>query len=190
MKNFIKCKNCGAALEVSEILFQQIEAEVSASSEAKHKNEIEAAVKLAEANLQKENDEQKERNKKLITQIDALLEDTRKLRIKDEERDIEMKKKMMEEEERIRKEVRKQADEDNQLINLQKDKKLNDALIQIEELQSKMQQGSQQMQGEVLELELERILKNLEEIAELYCGNQKMHNGRMDGWQNLRKIKE
>ena len=160
MKNFIKCKNCGAALEVSEILFQQIEAEVSASSEAKHKNEIEAAVKLAEANLQKENDEQKERNKKLITQIDALLEDTRKLRIKDEERDIEMKKKMMEEEERIRKEVRKQADEDNQLINLQKDKKLNDALIQIEELQSKMQQGSQQMQGEVLELELERILKN------------------------------
>jgi len=141
----------------------------------KSKIELENAKKLVEEstlkkaekqfeeqtiNLQKENGEEKERNKKLISQISELLDETKKLKVKDEERDIEMKKKMIEAEENIKKEVRKQADDENQLKNLEKDKKLNDALIQIEELKNKMQQGSQQMQGEVLELELERILLN------------------------------
>lgn len=159
MKNFIKCKNCGTEIEVSEVLMQQIEAQVSASSEAKHKNEIEEAIKQAEANLQKENNEQKERNKKLIAQMDELLEEIKRLRNKDEERDLETKKKIMEERERIKQEVKKQADEENQLENLKKDKKLNDALKQVEELKNKMQEGSQQAQGEVLELELEKLLK-------------------------------
>lgn len=159
MKNFIKCKNCGVEIEVSEVLMQQIEAQVLVSSEAKHRKETEEAVRLAEVNLQKENSEQKERNKKLTLQMSELLDEIKALRIKDEERDIEMKKKMMEEEEKIRQEVRKKADEENQLENLKKDKKLNDALKQVEELKNKMQQGSQQAQGEVLEVELERLLK-------------------------------
>lgn len=159
MKNFIKCKNCGVEIEVSEVLMQQIEAQVLVSSEVKHRKEIEEAVRLAEVNLQKENSEQKERNKKLTLQMSELLDEIKALRIKDEERDIEMKKKMMEEEEKIRQEVRKKADEENRLENLKKDKKLNDALKQVEELKNKMQQGSQQAQGEVLEVELERLLK-------------------------------
>lgn len=171
----IKCKKCGNEIEVSEALTHQVEEQIKVSLEAKHKTEIEEAKKIAEENagkkaletfgdelknLQKEKDEEKERNKKLTEQISELLDEIKKLRIKDEEREIETKKKMMEEEEKIKKEVRKQADEEHQLKDLEKDKKLNDAMKQIDDLKNKMQQGSQQAQGEVLELELERIIKN------------------------------
>lgn len=175
MNNTIKCKNCGAEIEVSEALTHQIEEQVLASLEIKHKKELEDTMRLAEENagkkageeferslrnLKKENAEEKERNKNLTEKLDKLLEETRTLRRKDEARDIEMKEKILAEEEKIKKEVRKQAEEEHQLKDLEKDKKLQDALKQVEELKTKMQQGSQQTQGEVLELELERILKS------------------------------
>lgn len=173
--NTIKCKKCGTEIEVSDALTHQIEEQVLASLEIKHKKELEDATKLAGENasqkaqkefkdqfaaLQTEKDEQSDRNKKLTGQISELLDEVKKLRVKDEERDIEMKKKMMEEEEKIKREVRKQAEDEHQIKDLEKDKKLTDALKQIDDLKTKMQQGSQQTQGEVLELELERILKS------------------------------
>ena len=175
MNNTIKCKNCGVEIEVSEALTHQIEEQVLVSLEVKHKKELEDTKKLAEENagkkageeierslnsLKEENAEEKERNKNLTEKLDKLLEETRALRRKDEAREIEMKEKILAEEEKIKKEVRKQAEEEHQLKDLEKDKKLQDALKQVEELKTKMQQGSQQTQGEVLELELERILKN------------------------------
>jgi hypothetical protein len=196
MNNTIKCKKCGAEIEVSEALTHQIEEQVLASLEIQHKKELEEVTKLAEENadkkaqkhfefqliaVQKEKDEEKERNKKLTGQISELLDEVKKLRVKDEERDIEMKKKMMEEEEKIKKEVRKQADDEHQLKDLEKDKKLTDALKQVDELKTRMQQGSQQTQGEVLELELERILKsefpqdNLKEVKKGERGADIVH---------------
>ncbi|MCL5784766.1 MAG: DUF2130 domain-containing protein [Patescibacteria group bacterium] len=170
----VTCPKCQHKFSIGEALTHQMEEQVSASLEQKHKSEIEEATRLAEekaeknakeqfgiqmVRMQKENDEEKERNKKLTSQMSELLDDFKALRRKDEEREIEMKKKAMEDEERIRSEVRKQAEEENQLKNLEKDKKLNDALKKLDELQNQMQQGSQQTQGEVLELELEKALK-------------------------------
>lgn len=175
MSSTIKCKKCGNEIEVSEALKHQIEEQVLSSVDTKHKEEIETAKKQAEENagkkiskqfevelknLTKEKDEEKERNNKLLKQLDELLSEVRNLKRKDEEREIEMKKKLSEEEEVIRLDAKKKADEEHQLKELEKDKKLQDALKQIEELKSKIQQGSQQSQGEVLELELERILKS------------------------------
>lgn len=175
MTSTIKCKKCGNEIEVSEALKHQIEEQVLSSVDTKHKEEIETAKKLAEENagkkigeqfeiqlknLVKEKDEEKERNNKLLKQLDELLSEVRNLKRKDQERELEMKKKLSEEEEGIRLDAKKKADEEHQLKELEKDKKLQDALKQIEELKSKIQQGSQQSQGEVLELELERILKS------------------------------
>ncbi len=168
--NVIKCKNCGTEIEISEALTHQIEEQVLASLKASHKTELEEVKKLAEIEavkkaseelsvLKKDKEEELERNKKLMSQIGELLDEIKALRRKDEEREIEMKKKMMEEEEKIVAEVRKKSEEEHQLKDLEKDKKIADALKQVEELKVKMQQGSQQGQGEVLELELERILK-------------------------------
>jgi len=174
MKNTIKCPYCHKEFEPTEALTHQIEEQVLASLNAKHKVELEDVRKQAEEDagkkaldkfesqlttLQKEKDDERERNKKLTGQIDELLGEVRKLREKDDDREIEMKRKLMAAEEKIRIDVRKKAEEEHQLKDLEKDNKLTEALKQIEELKTKMQQGSQQSQGETLELELESKLK-------------------------------
>lgn len=174
MINTFKCPNCGKDIEVSEALKHQIEEQIIASLEAKHKTELENLKKLTEEQAEKktlekyelqfttllrEKDEEKERNKKLTTQIDDLLSEVRKLRTKDEDREIEMKKELIDEEERIKSEARKKAEEEHKLKDLEKDNKLKEALEQVDSLRTKIQQGSQQAQGETLELEIESKLK-------------------------------
>lgn len=164
MQNTIKCEKCGAEIEISQALMHQIEEQVL--EEATRKAAKEYGPQLAE---------EKERNKKLIGQIDELLGETRKLRQKDEEREIDMKKKLLEEEEKIKQEVRRKTEEEHRLKDLEKDNKLQSALKQVEELRAKMEQGSQQTQGETLELELEsrlRIEFPTDEIVEIKKGQR------------------
>lgn len=119
------------------------------SSEAKSRME----------SLQKDAEEEKERNRRLLKQLEQLSEDIRILRRKDEERELEMKKKLADEEAKIRDEARKKAMEEHDLKDREKDQNYAVALKQIEELKTKLQQGSQQAQGESLELALEEQLK-------------------------------
>lgn len=152
MKNTIKCPHCGKEFEATEALKHEIEEQVGASLSAKYKIDLEDVKRKAEA-------EAKERVEKLTDQISELLDEIKKLREKDEEREIEMKKKLIREEEKIKIEVRTKADEEHKLKDLEKDNKLQQALDQIESLKTKIQQGSQQTQGETLELELETKLR-------------------------------
>jgi hypothetical protein len=64
------------------------------------------------------------------------------------------------ERQRIRDEALKDADEQHRLKDAEKDHKLQEAVKMNEELRRKLQQGSQQIQGEVLELELEEFLRD------------------------------
>jgi len=153
MKNTIKCPYCHKEFEPSEALTHQIEEQVLASLEAKHKIDLEEVKRKAE-------EEASVRNKKLISQIDELLGEVRKLREKDEDREIEMKKKLMEEEEKIKNEARQKVEDEHKLKDLEKDKKIQDVLKANEELTKKLEQGSQQSQGETLELELESKLRS------------------------------
>lgn len=148
MKNSIKCPKCGETIEINDVLKHQIEDEVSVEIEAKYK-----------ANAEKLVAEEKERNKKLSNQIDELLTETRELRRKDEDRELEMKKKLFESEEKIREESRKKSDEEHQLKDLEKEKIISDLKKSLEDAQRKAAQGSQQTQGEVFELEFENILR-------------------------------
>ena len=172
--NTIKCKYCGREIEISEALQHKIEEQALAAQGAKHQKELAETKKQAEQeaferlqkdyslrlkNLEKEKDEEKERNSKLLKQLEGFSEEIRKLRRKDEERELEMKKRLADEEEKIRENTRKQAFEEHELKDKEKDKKLSDSLKQIEELKARIQRGSQQTQGEVMELEIEEILR-------------------------------
>lgn len=163
MKNTIKCKNCGSEIEISEALTHQIEEQLLATLESQHKLDIEQVKKEVEEQaskkIGKDLQEEKERNKKLSTNLEELLDEMRKLKRKDEERDIEMKKKIMEEEEKIKLEAIKRTEEDHKLKDLEKDKMIADLKNAVEDMRRKSEQGSQQTQGEVLELELETKLK-------------------------------
>ena len=179
MKNTIKCPYCHKEFEPTDALKHQIEEQVSASLEAKHRIDLEEVKRKAEEEISvrfgKDLDSEKQRNKKLIDQIDELLGEVRKLREKDEDREIEMKKKLMEEEGKIKNEARQKAEDEHKLKDLEKDKKLQDVLKANEELRKKIEQGSQQTQGETLELELEAKLKsefNTDKILEVKKGQR------------------
>lgn len=188
--NKIKCKNCGAEIEVSEALKRDVEEQIIVAEREKYKKELDEVIKKAEQdaarkaskdfelqliNLKKDKEEEGERNTKLLKQLEKLSDEIRDLRRKDEERELEMKKRLANEEEKIVTETRKKTLAENELKDKEKDKKLQDALKQIEELKKGMQQGSQQTQGEVMELEMEELIKKefpTDEILEVKKGQR------------------
>lgn len=188
--NTIKCKYCGREIEISEALQHKIEEQALAVERARHKKELFDVKKQAEQaalsrlqkefeirfkNLQKEKEEERERSRKLLKQLEELNEELRRLRRKDEERELEMKRKLVEEEERIRQEATKKAQEEQELKLKERDLKIKQLMKSLEEAKRKAAQGSQQIQGEVLELELEGILKRefpVDEIIEIKKGQR------------------
>jgi hypothetical protein len=89
--------------------------------------------------------------------------------------ELEKQRQLDEEREKIRAKATKEAEEGQALKIAEKDKKLSDAEKQILELQRKIRQGSQQTQGEVMELEIENILRAefpLDNIVEVKKGQR------------------
>src|SRR6267142_1275980 len=169
MLTSLKCPKCSAEIPLSDAFRKEIEAEMLADERARHAKELEAAASAAakkaaqdyasrETALQTEAREERERNARLVKQLEDLTGDIRALKRKDEERELAYKQQLAADEDHIRAETRKNVAEEFRLKDREKDKRLGDALRQVEELKAKMQQGSQQTQGEVLDLELEELL--------------------------------
>lgn len=190
MNNTINCKHCGREIEISEALQHKIQEEALLVEKSKHRQELlkvkeeaekQALVKLTKdfeqriKEIKKEKEEEEQRNSKLLRQLENLTDEIRRLRRKDEERELEMKKHIASEEEKIIQQTRKKALEEHGLKDKEKDKKMADLLKQIELWKAKAQQGSQQTQGEVLEIELEEELKKefpSDEIKEIKKGQR------------------
>jgi hypothetical protein len=126
----------------------------------------EAALKAREAWSieQKDLKEQlDEKNKQLqmahIAELD-LRKRKRELEDKEKSFEIELARKLDEERGQIEEAAVKNALAAHSLKDAEKEKKLQDAIRANEELRRKLQQGSQQTQGEVMELELEELLKS------------------------------
>lgn len=165
------------ALLKKEAELQKKEEEII-SAQTNLEKEIGERIKLERVKLEKEAGEKAEdafstELKDLQRQVE---EKTKKLQgaqeaeleIRKQKREIEEKKKALElevartldsEKEKIIEETTKTVSEEYRLKDAEKDKKLQDAIKSNEELRHKLQQGSQQTQGEVLELELEEVLK-------------------------------
>ena len=174
MSNTIKCPHCGKPVEITQALKHQIEEKVLTDLNLKHKQELETAVKQTEEKLTKQLDEKKtleiadlkkeleEKDKK----VDELREQELKLRqekrrIEEKEKDLELtaQRKIDEEKKKIEEKVLKQESEKFHLKDKEKEKIIQDLKKSLEEAQRKAQVSSQQLQGEVLELDLEEILK-------------------------------
>jgi hypothetical protein len=91
------------------------------------------------------------------------------LKLRKEKRDLETARENLEldvtrkidaERQRIRADALKDAAEQHRLKDAEKDHKFQEVQRMNEELNRKLQQGSQQIQGEVLELELEAVLRD------------------------------
>jgi hypothetical protein len=114
---------------------------------------------LAMQALRTERDEKDAALKKARQEQLALLEEKRKLAEAKEELELETRRRMDAEREKIREEARKKADEESRLKVADKEKVIADLQVKLQELQRKAEQGSMQTQGEVLEQDFEQQLR-------------------------------
>lgn len=170
MDNTIKCPSCGKNIEITQIIKDQIEKEYS----EKHLKEIEEIKKSVEEKTRKEFEEKSlleirdlkssliEKDKKLTEMREEelkLREERRKLEEKGKETELEVQRKIDEERKKIEESVMKHASEEFRLKGLEKEKVISDLKHALEDAQRKASQGSQQTQGEVLELDVENTLR-------------------------------
>lgn len=118
----------------------------------------EMALSLKDA--KNEAEEVKKQNGLLQDQLLEMNKLIRQLKTQSQAKELELEKKLSEEEEKIRAEEKKRIEEEYHLRMLEKEKRLQDALKETADLKRKLEQGSQQTQGEVLELEFENVLKH------------------------------
>lgn len=171
--NKVICPHCGKEVEISEALRKQFNQQELASVIEQHKKELEETKKLAaessskkiaekfELELKQAQEDTKEKDtriKSLIEQMEGVTKELRQSKKDREEAKLEMQKQLAMEEEKIKIDAQKKAEEEQHLKMLAKDKQLQDAIKKASELERQLQQGSQQMQGEVFELEFEELL--------------------------------
>lgn len=151
--------------QVEDLVASRLAAERSqlVAAEAKKARELAASEIQARTNEATELRQLLETNNaKLAEAQQAQAELIRKQRALDEEKrelDLTVEKRVQASVEQIQTKARQEADEAARLRVAEKDQTIESMTRTIEELKRKAEQGSQQSQGEVLELELEELLR-------------------------------
>ncbi len=154
-----KCPNCGKPIEISQALKHQIEDDVRKRVEESIRKEVEEKTFVEIQDLKKQLSEKDEKVQQLREEELKLREEKRKLEEKEKDLELELERRLDEEKKKIEERVLKQAVEEHRLRDLEKDKKIADLQRQLEDALRKATLGSQQLQGEVLELDLEESLR-------------------------------
>lgn len=143
---------------VDETVARRLATERTRMAEAERKK----ALELFDAEL-KDLREDKASKDKLLDEFRKkeleLLRRTRQMEDEKKALELEAARKLDAEREKIRQDAVNMLSEEHRLRDLEKDKKMADMLKTIEELRRKGEQSSQQLQGEILELDLEAMLK-------------------------------
>lgn len=146
-------------IQLSKVRIQEEKEKTAKEVEIDLKKKIKEEMELKLKDTENESNEVKEQNNKLQDQLLELTKGMRKLQNENRLKEIEMQKTFAEEQEKLRKEEQIRIEEEFKLKIREKDKKLEDVVKANEDLRRKLEQGSQQMQGEVLELAIEELLK-------------------------------
>lgn len=144
----IVCPNCGKQVRVTEALRHQLEEKIRIAQQAKHKEEIEKVKAQIASQTERRLKEESQKELKDSEKARKLLEE--KLAKEKQERESFEKK--------IKEEALRNAQEEQRLKLKEKDVQLEEIRRVNEDLKRKLEQGSQQRQGEALELELEEKL--------------------------------
>ncbi len=169
-KETIKCPDCGSVIELSEAISHDIEVRLKQqyenkigktkkAIEEKAKKEAQESLNIKISDLSEQLEEKTKNLKEAQRQELELRKRQRELEEKEEKLELELSRKIDAERQKIIQKTSKEFEETHRLKDAEKDKQLDDMKKQIGELKRKAEQGSQQMQGEVLELELEESLK-------------------------------
>lgn len=128
-------------------------------AEVSLRQKIAEEMELKIKDTQNESEELKKEKKLMQEQLLELNKTMRQIQNQSREKELELTKRFTEQEDKFRKEEQKRAEEQFKFMILEKDKKLEAVIKANEDLKRKLEQGSQQTQGEVLEDEVERMLR-------------------------------
>ncbi|MBL7995604.1 DUF2130 domain-containing protein [bacterium] len=193
----IKCPQCGQVIELNQALSSQISLEIEEKLRLEFNQRFKDEITKREDKIKKEKDEEtgtliKDLREQLIQKSDKLkdaqqkeldfLKRQRELEDREHAFKLEMERKLTEERNKIRSDVLVKLSEEHRMKDAEKEKQINDLRRQIEELNRKAEQGSQQSQGEVMELELENALRqtfrhdNIEPVPKGVKGADVIHH--------------
>lgn len=167
----IKCPHCGKQISVEEALSHQIKESISEEAKFRAKKEMGQEIKYLQEQNEKK-DKQIEESQKIELELrkerNQLNEAKRTFEL-DKQRQIDLER------EKIRQTTTKEILEKQHFKDAEKDKLINDLKKALEDAQLKATQGSQQNQGEVMEIDLEEELRNsfpTDEITEIKKGDK------------------
>jgi hypothetical protein len=152
------------AEEAEARITKQLEAQARADREEIEQQAIERAAAATSLELTDLRSQLTERNKKIADSEElelALLKKTRELEEREKNIDLNTERRLAEEKRAVEEETAKRVAGQYELKLSEKDKQINDARKQADELKRRMEQGSQQTQGETVELVLEERLRTL-----------------------------
>jgi hypothetical protein len=166
----IACPSCGKKIPLTKALRADIEASVRDDYDRRLHAELEQARTQAAAEaakqaagelvlLKNELAEQGEELKKARALELAMRKRERDLERQQEELDLTLERRLGDERKRIAEEAQARLVEQHRLKDAEKERQLADMRRQIEDLKRKAEQGSQQLQGEAGEAELESSLR-------------------------------
>lgn len=170
MNQTITCPKCSYKFALDEALNRDIELQVRTQlSDEFKKKEADLRQQLTKqaaentertsAELQSKVDAQAKELKEAREHERALLRKKAELEEQAEKAQLEAERKLSDEREKIRKTAQDQVIEQHHLKDAEKNKQLEDMRRQIEDLKRKSEQGSQKLQGDVQEIELEKALR-------------------------------
>ena len=188
----IKCPECATTIEIEALLSQQIESELVEQMQADNQKQIErektrAAEKVTEkfnlqlTDMQEQLQEQKNLAEKATKQELEVRKQVRALEEKEKTLDLELERRLSTEKQKIEKSLTEQYAETNDLKVQELKRKLEEQERGHKEALRKVQQGSMESQGEVLEDDLELRLQQsfpmdtLEEVKKGKAGADIIH---------------
>jgi hypothetical protein len=173
MKSSIICPHCHTPISLDDALTGQIRSSLEKDLtqsyeqrlvEERTRVENETRKKIEDLSgkelkiLQEQLQEEKKKREEAEKQELLLRKKERELEERQEKMELEITRKMDEERKKIKESTELALIEQQRHKDLEKDKQINDLKKLLEDAQRKANQGSQQTQGEVQELELERML--------------------------------
>ena len=175
--NYITCPYCKKAFEITEAMQAQIADEISKAiyeqetslrkeiqkeTDEKIKNAVDRALQkerqsseIEKAKLQAQADNTKD----LQAQMKKLMEEISKLQKEKDNIEIKARKDLLEKENVIREEAKAKASEDFNTKIREQEETINKLREQLTAAKQVAEQGSQQQQGEILELDVEKALR-------------------------------
>jgi hypothetical protein len=173
MSSTVTCPSCGHDFSPDDLLTHEIEVEVRAKLEKELS--IKAKEEAGKELLDKEAEikELKEKAKEAVEQELKLRKEKREIEEAREKFELEKQRQLDEERGKIRAEAERAVLEKEKYKIIEYEKKISDMQKSLEDAQRKGSQASQQLQGEVQELDLELTLRKLypyDDIGEVKKG--------------------